>query len=187
MPLPGGAAVDAPERQRTLRDTIAWSYQMIEPDEQAMLQRLSVFAGDFDLGGVEAVARDAAMGIGDAPDDLEILGRLVDRSLVRRVESDDEDRYPCWARSGTSRPMNSPRLGDLDGARSRHARYWLEVAGRLVESLDGPGEARHRPPSTARVPIFGQRSSGRWTPTGPSTSRCACRASSVASGTSAVG
>jgi predicted ATPase/class 3 adenylate cyclase len=123
MPLPGGAAVDAPERQRTLRDTIAWSYQMIEPEEQAMLQRLSVFAGDFDLGGVEAVARDAAMGIGDAPDDLEILGRLVDRSLVRRVESEDEDRYSLL---GTIRDFAADELaaaGDLDGARSRHARY----------------------------------------------------------------
>ena len=114
---------------------------MIEPDERAVLQRLSVFAGDFDLGGVEAVARDAAMSV-DAPDDLEDdLGRLVDRSLVRRVESDDEDRYHLL---GTIRDFAADELaaaGDVDGARSRHARYWLEVAGRLVESLDGPGEA----------------------------------------------
>ena len=49
LPLPGGATVDAPERQRTIRDTVAWSYMLLEPAERAMLARLSVFAGAFDL------------------------------------------------------------------------------------------------------------------------------------------
>ena len=56
LPLPGGATVDAPERQRTIRDTVAWSYMLLEPAERTMLARLSVFAGAFDLDGVMALS-----------------------------------------------------------------------------------------------------------------------------------
>ena len=48
--------MDAPERQRTIRDTVAWSYMLLEPAERAMLARLSVFAGAFDLDDVMALS-----------------------------------------------------------------------------------------------------------------------------------
>ncbi len=72
--LTGGR--DADPRQRTLRATIAWSYDLLTPDEQALFRRLAVFAGGCTLEAAEAVAGA----------DLDTLQSLVDKSLVRRTE-----------------------------------------------------------------------------------------------------
>ena len=140
MPLPGGGAIDVPERQRTLRDTISWSYQLLEPDERVMLQRLSVFVGDFDLGGVEALAPDASTDGVATSDPLDTLGRLVDRSLVHRVASEDEDRYRLLSTIRDFATEELAAAGDRDGARSRHAHYCLDVATKEVGRLGGPDE-----------------------------------------------
>ncbi len=142
LPLPGGAAVDAPERQRTLRDTIAWSYRLLDLGERSMLQRLSVFAGGFDLEGVAAVAMDGKNDGATGSDGLEILGRLVDRSLVHRVESEADDRYRLLAVIREFAAGELTAAGDAGAVRSRHAHYWLEVASREGRLLDGPGEMR---------------------------------------------
>jgi predicted ATPase len=68
---------DAETRQQTLRATIEWSYELLEPDERRLLAALSVFRGGWTLEAAERVA--------DA--DLELLESLVDKSLVRRWES----------------------------------------------------------------------------------------------------
>jgi predicted ATPase len=68
-----GGARDLPERQRTLEATIAWSYDLLEPGEQQLLVRLSVFAGGWTLEGAE----DVASAILDQPESL------VTKSLVR--------------------------------------------------------------------------------------------------------
>lgn len=142
LPLPGGTAVDAPERQRTLRDTISWSYQLLDEEERSTIQRLSVFAGDFDLEGVARVAVDGKAGIVDGDDGVEILGRLVDRSLVHRVESGDDDRYRLLGMIREFAAAELKAAGDSDAVRSRHAHYWLDVASREADLLDGPGEMR---------------------------------------------
>jgi predicted ATPase/DNA-binding XRE family transcriptional regulator len=91
LQLVAGGRRDLPERQRTLRDTIRWSYDLLAPAEQKLFARLSVFAGGCTLEGVEAVC-DAD---GDLRlDVLEGIALLVEKSLVRREGSvEDEPRY----------------------------------------------------------------------------------------------
>ena len=82
LPMLTGGARDAPERQRTLEDTIRWSHELLEPDEQRLFARLSVFAGGWTLEAAETVC-------GGDLDVLESLGTLVEDSLVRRSERSD--------------------------------------------------------------------------------------------------
>ena len=77
-----GGPRDLPARQRTIRDTIAWSYALLTPPQQALFRRLAVFAGGWPLEGAAAVAGDSHSAVHDVLDEL---GALVDQSLVRRV------------------------------------------------------------------------------------------------------
>ena len=79
MQLLTGGALDLPERQRTLRQTIAWSHDLLDGREQALFRRLAVFAGGWSLDAAETVCET----------DLETVGSLVDKSLVRV----DAERY----------------------------------------------------------------------------------------------
>ena len=76
LPLLTSRAHGAPERQRTLRATIEWSYQLLAPDEQELFRRLSVFRGSFSLDAAEAVCGC----------DADLVESLVLKSLVRRWE-----------------------------------------------------------------------------------------------------
>jgi predicted ATPase len=114
LPLLAGGARDAPERQQTLRTAIAWSYDLLEEQEQQKLARLSAFAGGCTL--------EAAEGVCDC--DLETLASLVDKSLVR----EQDGRFSMLE---TIREFSRERLTELepDGASlRRHAEYFLEQA-----------------------------------------------------------
>ncbi|CAA9520147.1 MAG: hypothetical protein AVDCRST_MAG73-127, partial [uncultured Thermomicrobiales bacterium] len=84
LPLLTGGPRDAPLRQQTMRDAIAWSYDLLPAEEQALFRRLAVFAGGFTLDAAEAVAGDAALSVFDA------LCALVDASLVQRADGPGE-------------------------------------------------------------------------------------------------
>ncbi len=119
--LTGGAS-DLPTRQRTLRDAIDWSYQLLEPAEQALFARLGVFAGGCSLELADAVAGEAA-GVGDA---LDTLASLVDKSLVR--QRDGADGEPRFVLLETIREYALEQLeerGELEGLRRRHAERFL--------------------------------------------------------------
>jgi predicted ATPase/DNA-binding SARP family transcriptional activator len=124
----------APERHRTLRNTIDWSYDLLTTTEQRALNRLSVFAGSFDLASAEAVV--AADNI--APlDGLEVLSQLVDKSLVEVDITVGRGRYRLLE---TIRQYAHERLeltGETGQARSRHLARYVALAEEAIPHLRG--------------------------------------------------
>ncbi len=151
----GGGARDLPERQQTLRATIEWSHQLLDPAEQRLFELLSVFAG----GSVEAIEAVAAGLDGEAGIELDVvdgLGSLLDKSLVRQADATTEDRAPRIVMLQTINEYAAERLeGQPDVAtavRDRHARYFTGLASaasareRDRENARDPGRASGRDP-----------------------------------------
>jgi predicted ATPase len=141
LPILRGGAVDAPERQRTIHATIAWSYELLEPEERMMLQRLSVFADAFDLEAAMAVAADPGAA-SNSSDPAEMLELLVDRSLVAMVAGDETTGFRLLGiiREFAAEALEAGR--EAAAVHERHARYWLGVAEAEAAALDGPDERR---------------------------------------------
>jgi predicted ATPase len=116
-------AHDQPERLRTLRAGIAWSHDLLSPDEQRLFRRLAVFAGGGTLAAVESVSpfqRSAT---------LDLLAGLVDKSLLQQVARDGDE--PRFAMLETIREYAMERLeagGDELEARRAHAAYFRALA-----------------------------------------------------------
>jgi non-specific serine/threonine protein kinase len=164
LPLLTGGARDRPDRQRTMRDAIAWSYDLLSADEQALFRRLSVFVGGIDLESAEAIgARETgqdgaaghgglgneAMFRGDPPPSrlitvLEGVVSLVEKSLVREVGGplDEEPRYRMLE---TVREFGREQLansGEERTVRAAHASYFTDLAEYLSERIWIPGYER---------------------------------------------
>jgi predicted ATPase/class 3 adenylate cyclase/DNA-binding CsgD family transcriptional regulator len=135
--LTGGGRTVLP-RQQTLETSVAWSHDLLDDAEKALLRRLSVFAGGFTLEAAESVCAD---GIVDAYGVLEILSRLVDKSLVQADVAEGEGRYRLLE---TIRVYSQGKLveaGEGDTTRDRHRDYFLALAERAEPELvlrDGP-------------------------------------------------
>jgi predicted ATPase/tetratricopeptide (TPR) repeat protein len=114
LPLLTGGPRDLPERQQTLTATIAWSYDLLDPQEQVAMARLAVFAGGWTLEAAEAVC-DCT---------LETLAGLVDKSLVRERDG----RFSMLETIGEYAVDRLSELGGAGEARSRHAAYYLAGA-----------------------------------------------------------
>jgi non-specific serine/threonine protein kinase len=126
-------------RHQTLRATVDWSYELLPPLERTLLNRLSVFAGGFDLEAVEGVCEGDQV---DVLDLLDHLTHLVDKSLVTtQEESDSSLRYLLLE---TIRDYGQERLGEAgeaDAVGERHAAYFHALAVRAEPELQGPGQA----------------------------------------------
>jgi predicted ATPase/class 3 adenylate cyclase len=130
LPLLTAGARDAPVRQRTLRATIEWSYDLLPADLRQLFARLAVFGGTFSLDAAEQVA-DAT---------VETLGAIAEASLVKPLVG---TRFLMLE---TIRELALERFAELDDAaelRARHARYYHSVA--LSASLDTDVPAEQRP------------------------------------------
>jgi predicted ATPase/class 3 adenylate cyclase len=112
-----------PDRQRTLRGAIAWSYDLLDEAERRLFARLSIFSGGWTLASAEAVC-DPGTGL----DVVDGLSSLVDKSLIRRSDAGGDVRFSMLE---TIRQFGQEQLqarGDLDLMLRRHGEYYLALA-----------------------------------------------------------
>ena len=134
-----GGARTAPARQQTLRATLDWSHRLLTEHEEALFRRLAIFPGAFDLVAAESVAAQPPL----AKDDiLDLLTRLVDRSLVHVRRTGDHVRYRLLA---TVRPYAREKLsaaGELAMTSRAHLRYFADLVTSTEPKLEGRDQSR---------------------------------------------
>jgi predicted ATPase len=138
--LTGGSRT-ALGRQQTLRAAVGWSYELLTGAERVLLGRLSVFAGSFDLAAVEAVCGSGDLDVLDVAD---LLGSLVDKSLVVAEQAGETLRYRLLE---TIRLFAAERLAEAGGAEAgavaaAHCAHFLSVAEAAAAYLTGPEQGR---------------------------------------------
>ncbi|MGQ0631225.1 MAG: ATP-binding protein [Sporichthyaceae bacterium] len=132
----------SPARHQTLRAALDWSYELLAEPEQQLLRRLSVFPQDFDLAAATALAGDDA----DPIDVLDLLARLIDKSLVLCEGMADTARYRLLE---TVRQYGAEKLGaagETEAIRSGHRRHFVGrilAADRDGTSFFDPQWAQH--------------------------------------------
>jgi predicted ATPase/DNA-binding CsgD family transcriptional regulator len=144
LPLLVGGNRDAPARQQTLRATIAWSHNLLSPDERVLFRRLAVFAGGCGLAAAESIGRGSEepdwSDVASADTVLDLLASLVDKSLLRREGSDDEPRYFMLE---TIREYAAEQLaasGEEAAIRQRHAAWCLALTEQAAPAHYTPAE-----------------------------------------------
>jgi predicted ATPase/DNA-binding XRE family transcriptional regulator len=123
LPMLTGGRRDAPARQRTLRDTIAWGYDLLSAEEQTIFRRLSIVVGGWTLETAEAVVN-----FDDRVDVQQGIASLIDKGLVRLFTSGSHPRYGMLE---TIREFAVERLTgtpDEAGVREAHVRHMLTLA-----------------------------------------------------------
>jgi predicted ATPase/DNA-binding CsgD family transcriptional regulator len=143
-----GGPHDLPARQRTLRDEIAWSYDLLTPAEQALLRRLAVFAGGFTLAAAQAVcsaADDPALGSEQAleVDVLDGVAALVNQNLLKQMApaTPGGGQEPRFGMLETIREYGLAQLnasGEAEMVRRCHADYFLALAEATELGMFGP-------------------------------------------------
>jgi predicted ATPase/DNA-binding XRE family transcriptional regulator len=155
LPLLTGGPRDQPARLRTMRDAIAWSYDLLRPDEQALFRRASVFVGGFTLDAAEWISgvRDPSpithrpsSEFSDTrrptPNAFELVASLLDQSLLRQETGPDGE--PRYTMLETIREFAREQLaasGEVEVIRAAHAASFLVLAERAEASFYSPAEA----------------------------------------------
>jgi predicted ATPase len=145
---------DVPERHRTLRQAIAWSYDLLEPEEQSLFRALSVFSGGCALGAIEVVAgaddtwAATKQGRDTGVYSVAILNRiesLQTKSLLRQeIPSDGEPRLVLLETVQEYAREQALQKGELDALRTRHATFYLEWLEAQQDPPDPSAEAHRR-------------------------------------------
>ena len=127
-----GGARDLPERQQTMRDTVAWSYRLLDEDDRKRFRELSVFAGGWTLDAATAVCEPGT-------DALTASGILVDKSLVLLDRSASEPRYRMLdviREYGRDERVHSRETS----VAARHAAYFADLAKKAEPQLGLAGQ-----------------------------------------------
>jgi predicted ATPase len=146
LPLLTGGARDLDERQQTMRNTLAWSYELLAPPEQRLFRRLAVFAGGWTLEAAEAVCLAPASMEPLGIDVLEGLSHLVDHSLVQQHEEGDnegsEARFVMLHIIGEFAHEQLEASGETAAVRQTHLAYYLVLAEEMAPEIRGPHPRR---------------------------------------------
>lgn len=138
--LTGGRRRRSRDRQKTLRETVDWSYELLDDDERHAFEQLSVFAGSFGLDGAEAVLDELS-----AADVLDLVDSLISKSLLNAVVVDGFHRYRYLE---TIRSYAEERL-DANGSTADvvdrlHGYLVAEIGGAIDQVLNGPSSGADR-------------------------------------------
>ncbi|MFC5749614.1 BTAD domain-containing putative transcriptional regulator [Actinomadura rugatobispora] len=126
---------DAPARQRTLRAVIDWSWELLDGPERLVLRRLAVHADGCALEAAERICAEPGVDV------LDVLARLVDRSLVTVVrDGSGGTRYRLLESVAAYGLERLEEAGEGDAVRRRHARHYAGLAGRGTAGLRGPDQ-----------------------------------------------
>ena len=129
-----GGAPDAPERQRTIRATIDWSYELLEPEEQRLFMRLAIFVDGCTLEAAENVC-------GNDLDVVDGLASLTDGGLIRVEGTDEAPRFTMLEPILEYAVERFEESGETEQLRQRHAVYFLGLAEEAEPNLRGnPGD-----------------------------------------------
>ena len=134
-----GGAQTLPVRQQTLRNTIQWSYDLLDIQEQQLFRRLSVFVGGWTLEAAEAVVNSGQQANFDGLPVLDEIASLLDKSLLLQVALDDEE--PRLIMLETIRAFGREFLearGEMEATQQAHAAYYLALAEEAEAQLGGP-------------------------------------------------
>jgi predicted ATPase/DNA-binding CsgD family transcriptional regulator len=133
--IPSGPR-DLPARQQTLRDTIQWSYNLLEENEKRLFERLAVFNGGGTLHAIEKICRKGITGnVGN------ILSALVNKNLVLAREREDSEIH--FVLLETIRQYGSEKLlasGEAESLAECHAEYFMQLAKQGAVELHGPDQ-----------------------------------------------
>ena len=129
-----GGARDLPARQRTLRATLAWSYDLLMPEEQRLFARLGVFAGGFSSAEAQAICAD------DLYTDIrEGMESLLNKSLLRHMRvAAPERRFTMLETLREYALEKLVEFGEIEHIRERHAHYFLVMTERAAKERNQP-------------------------------------------------
>ena len=129
-------------RQQTLRATLAWSHDLLSEPERTLYRRLGIFAGSFGVDAVEGVCAGGEVGPGDA---LDVLVRLVDKSLVQVEPTRFGHRYRLLETVRQDARERMSAAGERDRVENAHRAWYLALAEAADRDVD-PGVATAWPP-----------------------------------------
>jgi predicted ATPase/DNA-binding CsgD family transcriptional regulator len=136
-----GGARDLPDRQQTIRDSIAWSYGLLDSEAQTLFQRLAVFVGGFTVSSVQSLVGPERS---DPAHIVDGLAALVEQSLVRQMEGGVQ-REHRFTMLETIREFALDRLmesGEADTIRAAHARHFVGLARAIEAARTGLADPR---------------------------------------------
>ena len=138
-PLVTAGPRDVPARHRTLEATVAWSYDLLTPAEQAVFRLCGVFAGGFTSAALQALAQAIDLDV----DALFAVTQLVAKNLVRLSgESSGTSRFALLETIRTYALDRLRESGELAPAQRAQAQYYVDLAEQLQPAMRGPGMAR---------------------------------------------